>query len=239
MSLKSATNFSGGVSRADLASQIVAEPSLVAWFSSRASDAQATGGLVDVLSDRAGGASEMLGAGASRPSVVANQFGALSGIVFDGTDDALGLDGAFDRSQLFTIAAVMRASDGALCSSFTSISQQTTLLVQADQIAFNHGLGQAVASYENGERVLVVASFSPYRVALRVGGGQSLFSSTDGNGGTATFCMGALNQAGTASLNGAVAEFWLFQNELLNDAAFDILDVVRSYVAAIYPDVAI
>lgn len=239
MSLKSSTNFSEGVSRLSLAQQIIADPSLVAWFSSRTTDLTLASSSVATMKDRAGGALTLDAAAPHRPTLVGATFGTVAGVLFDGADDVLSLTGTFDRSAPFTIAAVLRAEDGVLCSSFNGVSQQTTVLVEDGQMNFNHGAGFVAADYDNGSDVLVIASSAGYRISLRVGDAQSVFAVADNNGGVATFCVGALNGLAAAPLDGRVAELWLFGAEILNPDALGTLDALRAYVAAIYPDVAI
>lgn len=241
MSLKSATNFTGGASRASLAQQLAADPALTAWFGSRATELTLEGSAVAQVVDRAGGDLTLAGNSTFRPTLANAQFGAVAGLLFDGTDDVLYMPDDFDRDGPFSIAMVVKATQGAICSSFTGAAEQTTLIVDAPnaRIGFNHGVGYATAPYTPGAAVLLIASSAGFRIAIRAGGQQSLNAASDNNGGAATFCVGALNGLAGAPMDGVIAEFWLFQAELLSPDAANTLEALRAYVRAIYPAVAV
>lgn len=233
----------------DIASQILNIPGFLAWFQADSAHVNVVGSDIQTFRNKSGGAGALTAfSGARRATLENSALGQYQAARFRGADEAPGAEDMYTLSGVslsfnspYTIAAVFKRSqangvgtyyDGIL-GRYTSGTDQASLTVA------NAG---SITAFRNNQYVLTSCRDQDWNFAICGWSGTNLQLFANGSTFTpvaspgivtdGTIYAGALNTNVSTTMDGYIADIWIFQLDLFADA--DGLAVLKSYASQIY-----
>lgn len=230
-----------------LGEQIVAEPSLLAWFQADAGHVTLSSNEILTMTDKAGGAGVLTPVSATRrPDLEAGALGSYSAAKFngvttaDGDSDVCVLSGvAVPSSGAYTYVAIFKPDDvsggDTVCGRFTDASTRSILNIPngVNAINFNHGSTSAMSHpIAVDEWSIVIAAFDGTDLHYYGDGVTYTPVTAVGTTGGTSFHVGALNSSGSQALDGYIADLMFFNSNVFDDP--ELLQVIKDYARLVY-----